>query len=141
MAYASTIRPSFSSADRTMWMSSSGYSRMYSAGAAYRLTPESLSESMPNFFAAARIFGIARSPNGDCGARDRASLVCAASWTGKCRSDRGTVRPEESFLPPGSMYANASSGRSLMLCVLISARVTPAMSALPACSILACVAG
>src|SRR6516164_9689661 len=97
---------------------------------------------MPNFFAAALIFGIALSPNGDCGARDRAFLVWAASWTGKWRSSRGTVRPEASFEPPLSMYAKSLSGRSLIDCVVIAARDAPDISALPACLIIsACCAG
>jgi hypothetical protein len=59
--------------------------------------------STPNFFALALIFGMALSPNGDCGALDRALRTCAASWTGKCRLDRGTVFPDASLVPPGSM--------------------------------------
>ena len=42
-------------------------------------TPASLDTSMPKRFAAARILGMALSPNSDCGALDRAFLVCAAS--------------------------------------------------------------
>src|ERR1043166_2958782 len=80
----------------------------------------------PNFFAAALIFGMALAPNGDCGARARAFRTCAASWIGKCRSDRGVVRPLESLLPPLSMYAKAESGRLLML-----ADVSCAISAVP----------
>jgi len=122
-------------------MSSRGNERVNGTGPSVRLL--SLSpESMPNFFAAALIFGMALSPNGDWGALDKASLVWAASWTGKWRSSRGTVRPEASFEPPLSMYAKSESGRSLMLWVVITARVTPDISALPACfSIAAWVAG
>src|SRR6185295_16580856 len=58
---------------------------------------------MPRRRAAARIFGIALSPNGDCGARASALRTWGSSWIGKCRSDRGTVLPCSSFVPPGSM--------------------------------------
>src|SRR5258707_319929 len=33
---------------------------------------------------------------------------------GKCRSDRGTVLPSASFVPPGSTKAKSESGRLLM---------------------------
>src|SRR5258706_5218275 len=93
--------------------------------------PLSSATSMPNFLAALRIAGMALSPNGDCGARESALRAWSASWTGKCRSDRGSVRPDASFLPPGSMYANALSGRSLMDAAAISARATVVTDDLP----------
>ena len=58
-------------------MSSSGYMRMNSARVAGWLV--SSLTSTPNFLAAALIFGIALSPNGDCGARDSASRTWSAS--------------------------------------------------------------
>ena len=78
----------------------------------------------PAFFAAALIAGIALSPNGDWGARASAFRIWSASGSGKCRSDRGTVRPLLSFDPPGSMYANTLSGRSFTDEAVIVARLT-----------------
>src|SRR5215468_2249898 len=103
-----------------------------------RLLDDESATSTPNFFAAARILGMAFSPNGDCGALASALRTWAASWTGKCRNDRGTVFPDESFEPPGSMYAKSESGRSLMLADVISARsLMGLLLDLPACSSLA----
>jgi hypothetical protein len=128
---------------RSISMFSSGYIRMNSDREEEPPLSLSLLTSTPSLFAAALIFGMALSPNGDCGARARALRTCAASWTGKCRSERGTVLPDPSLLPPPSMYAKSESGRSLMLPEVISARWVTVTDDLPVdfFSIAACCAG
>src|SRR5487761_2015632 len=84
--------------------------------------------SMPSFLAAATIFGMALSPNGDCEARAKALRTWFASSfpgstsSGKWRLDRGVVLFSLSSSPPGSIYAKELSGRSFWSAADITAR-------------------